>query len=114
MANSKFVSILCPAILVGFGGARSGHPVSASAGDRCPTRWSRRRPLCGGRVRARQAPSAGPQSFSKTVAHVPRSHPVVERLIGTVRRECLDRMLFWTAVDLERKLLEFQRYYNEH
>ena len=40
--------------------------------------------------------------------------PVVERLIGTVRRECLDRLLFWTAADLERKLLEFQQYYNEH
>jgi transposase InsO family protein len=50
----------------------------------------------------------------KTVPYVPRSHPVVERLIGTVRRECLDRLVFWTAADLERKLLEFQRYYNEH
>ena len=30
----------------------------------------------------------------------PRSHPVIERLIGTVRRECLDRLLFWTAADL--------------
>ena len=39
---------------------------------------------------------------------------VVERLIGTVRRECLDRILFWIAADLERKLLEFQQYYNEH
>ena len=46
--------------------------------------------------------------------YVLRSHPVVERLIGTVRRECLDRMLFWTAADLERKLVEFQQYYNEH
>ena len=27
----------------------------------------------------------------KTVPYVPHSHPVVERLIGTVRRECLDR-----------------------
>ena len=45
----------------------------------------------------------------KTVPYVPRSHPVVERLIGTVRRECLDRMLFWTAADLERKLVEFQQ-----
>jgi hypothetical protein len=43
-----------------------------------------------------------------------RSHPVVERLIGTVRRECLDRMLFWTAADFEQKLVEFQQYYNEH
>jgi hypothetical protein len=30
------------------------------------------------------------------------SHPFVERLIGTVRREYLDRTLFWTAVDLEK------------
>jgi len=50
----------------------------------------------------------------KTVPYVPCSHPVVERLIGTVRRECLDRLLFWTAADLERKLAEFQQYYNEH
>jgi hypothetical protein len=33
---------------------------------------------------------------------------------GTVRRECLDRALFWTATDLEAKLLDFQHYYNEH
>jgi putative transposase len=50
----------------------------------------------------------------KTVPYVPRSHPVIERLIGTVRRECLDRTLFWTAADLERKLVAFQQYYNEH
>lgn len=31
-----------------------------------------------------------------------------------VRRECLDRLLFWTAADLDRKLAEFQQYYNEH
>jgi putative transposase len=48
----------------------------------------------------------------KTVPYAPRSHPFVERLIGTIRRECLDRTLFWTATDLELKLLEFQRYYN--
>jgi hypothetical protein len=50
----------------------------------------------------------------KTVPYVPRSHPFVERLIGTIRRECLDRLLFWTAADLELKLLEFQRYHNGH
>jgi hypothetical protein len=43
---------------------------------------------------------------------VPCSHPFIERLIGTIRRECLDRTLFWTAADLERKLADFQRYYN--
>jgi hypothetical protein len=25
----------------------------------------------------------------KSVPYVPRSHPIIERLIGTVRRECL-------------------------
>jgi hypothetical protein len=39
----------------------------------------------------------------KTVPYVPLSHPFVERLIGTIRRECLDLMLFWTRDDLESK-----------
>jgi transposase InsO family protein len=48
----------------------------------------------------------------KTVPNVPLSHPFVERLIGTMRREFLDHVLFWNARDLERKLAEFQIYYN--
>jgi putative transposase len=48
----------------------------------------------------------------KTVPYVPLSHPFVERLIGTVRRECLDHLLFWTAADLEMKLSAFKGYYN--
>jgi len=44
----------------------------------------------------------------KTVPYVPISHPFVERLIGTIRREYLDHSLFWNAVDLESKLVEFQ------
>jgi hypothetical protein len=36
----------------------------------------------------------------------------VERLIGTIRREFLDHVLFWNARDLERKLAEVQVYYN--
>jgi len=48
----------------------------------------------------------------KTVSNVPLSHPFVERLIGTMRREFLDQVLFWNAGDLERKLAEFQAYYN--
>jgi putative transposase len=50
----------------------------------------------------------------KTVPYVPLSHPFVERLIGTLRRECLDRTLFWTTTDLEAKLVDFQHYYNEY
>jgi len=48
----------------------------------------------------------------KTVPDVPLSHPFVERLIGTMRREFLDHLLFWNARDLGRKLAEFQDYYN--
>jgi transposase InsO family protein len=50
----------------------------------------------------------------KTVPYVPLSHPFIERLIGTIRRECLDRTLFWTTADLEMKLLDFKNYYNRH
>ena len=48
----------------------------------------------------------------KTVPRVPLPHPFVERLIGTMRREFLDHVLFWNARDLERKLADFQAYYN--
>src|SRR5262249_28142763 len=50
----------------------------------------------------------------KTVPYVPLSHPFVERLIGTIRREYLDQTLLWTRADLEEKLLGFQHYYNEY
>ncbi len=48
----------------------------------------------------------------KTVPYVPLSHPFVERLIGTIRRECLDRLLFWTTTDLQLKLAAFRTFYN--
>jgi hypothetical protein len=43
---------------------------------------------------------------------VPLSHPLVERLAGTIRRELMDQIPFWSATDLERKLLHFRDYYN--
>ncbi len=50
----------------------------------------------------------------KTIPCTPLSHPFVERLIGTVRREYLDRTFFWNRGDLERKLDNYQAYYNQH
>ena len=50
----------------------------------------------------------------KTVPYVPLSHPFVERLIGTLRCEYLDHLLFWTTADLENKLLDFRTYFNSH
>jgi len=50
----------------------------------------------------------------KSIPYLPISHPFVERLIGTIRREVLDHTLFWNASDLEKKLGEFEKYYNHH
>ena len=50
----------------------------------------------------------------KSVPHVPVSHPFVERMIGSIRRELLDHTFFWTATDLERKLLDYRTYFNHH
>ena len=48
----------------------------------------------------------------KTIPCVPVSHPFIERLIGTIRREYLDQLLFWNETDLARKLEAFKGYYN--
>ena len=48
----------------------------------------------------------------KSVPYAPMSHPFIERLIGNIRRELLDRTFFWNSIDLDRKLKDFQNYYN--
>jgi transposase InsO family protein len=48
----------------------------------------------------------------KSIPYVPVSHPFVERLIGTIRREYLDHVFFCNVIDLKRKLDEFRVYYN--
>ena len=50
----------------------------------------------------------------KSVPSAPVSHPFVERLIGTIRREYFDRVFFWNAADLARKLHDYKMYYNSH
>jgi putative transposase len=50
----------------------------------------------------------------KAIPCTPRSHAFVEHLIGTLRREYLDRILFWNRGDLERKLEHYQTYYNHY
>lgn len=39
----------------------------------------------------------------KSIPCTPTSHPFVERLIGSVRRELLDQTLFWNDLDLVKK-----------
>lgn len=49
----------------------------------------------------------------KSVPEIPWSYPFIERVIGTIRREYLDKIFFWNEHDLTKKLSEFTSYYNE-
>lgn len=50
----------------------------------------------------------------KRVPYAPTSHPFIERLIGTIRREYLGQLFFWNKCDLEKKLEQFKTYYNNN
>jgi putative transposase len=50
----------------------------------------------------------------RTPVRAPRANAFVERWIGTVRRECLDRILIVNRRHLERVLRVYIRHYNEH
>jgi len=43
----------------------------------------------------------------------PWQNPFVERLIGTIRRECLDHIIVWNERSLRRTLARFLDYYHE-
>jgi hypothetical protein len=48
----------------------------------------------------------------QTVPLVPWSHPFIQRLIGSSRREYSDHLFSWNATDLDQKLQLHARYYN--
>ena len=48
-----------------------------------------------------------------TPVRAPRANAVVERVIGTLRRECLDHMIVLDERHLASVLTEFVRYYNQ-
>ena len=50
----------------------------------------------------------------KSIPGIPTSHPFIERVIGTTRREYLDRLFFFNRIDLLDKLDNFQEYCNNH
>jgi transposase InsO family protein len=50
----------------------------------------------------------------RTPVRAPRANAFIERWIGTVRRECLDRLLIVNRRHLERVLRVYIRHYNEH
>ncbi len=50
----------------------------------------------------------------RTPVRVPRANAFAERFVGTIRRECLDRMLIFHRRQLEIVLSEFLDHYNGH
>jgi len=49
----------------------------------------------------------------KSEPRKPWTHPFVERLIGSCRREYTDNIFFFGEVDLRRKLKKYQEYFNK-
>ncbi len=47
----------------------------------------------------------------KSAPFVSRSHPLIERRVGTLRRERLNQTFFWNDLGLHRKLVRFATYY---
>jgi hypothetical protein len=50
----------------------------------------------------------------KTPIRAPRANAICERVIGTIRRECLDRMLILGRRHLQAVLAEYVEHYNAH
>jgi putative transposase len=48
-----------------------------------------------------------------TAPRAPWQNPFVERVIGSLRRECLDHVIVWNERSLSRHLQQYLAYYND-
>jgi putative transposase len=58
--------------------------------------------------------SPAPGSRYYAAHHAPQAKAYAERWIGTLRRECLDRLLIFNERQLTRVLAQYETHYNEH
>src|SRR5258707_10417655 len=71
--------------------------------------WTNSRPICIGSTLLSTVPRYLPQYFPSSLM----SNPYAERLIGTLRRNCLDHILIFDERHLRRILTLYSLYYNE-
>ncbi|HVG97058.1 MAG TPA: integrase core domain-containing protein [Chloroflexota bacterium] len=85
--------------------------VEATAWGRRPRFLLRDRDAVYGGDFASRAAALGIESL-RTPVRAPRANAVAERVIGTLRRECLDHLVVLNEKHLRSVLTEFERYYN--
>jgi putative transposase len=86
--------------------------VEAFPWDTAPTYILRDRDNIYGRVFTAMVKAMGIEDVP-TAPRSPWQNPYVERLIGTVRRDCLDHVIVFNERHLHRVLAEYVAYYNE-
>ena len=86
--------------------------IEATPWGRQPRHVLRDRDAVYGRDFRRRAQRIGIDSIA-TPIRSPRANAVAERVIGTLRQECLDHMIVLDEQHLRSVLAEFVRYYNE-
>jgi transposase InsO family protein len=85
--------------------------VAATPWGRTPRYLVRDRDAVYGRAFVPRARALGIETLL-TPIRAPRANAVAERLVGTVRRECLDHLVVLNEAHLRAVLAQFARYYN--
>jgi transposase InsO family protein len=85
--------------------------IAATPWGRAPRYLVRDRDAVYGRAFVPRARTLGVETVL-TPVRAPRANAVAERLVGTVRRECLDHLVILSETHLRAVLAEFARLYN--
>ncbi len=86
--------------------------IAATPWGRAPRFWIRDRDTSYGRDFIAKAARIGITTVL-TPVRAPQANAIGERVIGTLRRECLDHVIVWNERHLRRLLAEYVQFYND-